>query len=91
MAGWVALSVLARSILDFFGIAALIPVLIMVLGKDSNPTKALQLCVAVFVFVLLKNALVMRLARFQNHFYWIYTNYLVDKCSVIIITEDFYS
>ena len=64
MAGWVALSVLARSILDFFGIAALIPVLIMVLGKDSNPTKALQLCVAVFVFVLLKNALVMRLARF---------------------------
>lgn len=68
MAGWVALSVLARSILDFFGIAALIPVLIMVLGKDSNPTKALQLCVAVFVFVLLKNALVMRLARFQNHF-----------------------
>lgn len=65
---WVALSVLARAILDFFGIAALIPVLVMVLGKHPDPSKSLQLCAAVLVFVLLKNGLVIVLARFQDRF-----------------------
>lgn len=64
----VIFSVLVRSILDFFGVAALIPVLVMVLGKDANTSKALELCLAVFLFVLIKNVLVIRLARFQSRF-----------------------
>lgn len=64
----VALSVLLRAILDFAGVAALIPVLVAVLGKQPEQAKSLLLCAAVLVFVLVKNALVIWLSRFQSRF-----------------------
>lgn len=65
---WVALTVLLRSLLDFAGVAALIPVLVMVMGREPDVRRGLLLCGAVLGFVLLKNAVVIRLARFQSGF-----------------------
>ena len=65
---WVALTVLLRSLLDFAGVAALIPVLVMVMGREPDARRGLLLCGAVLAFVLLKNAVVMRLARFQSRY-----------------------
>ena len=63
---WIALSVLLRALLDFAGIAALIPVLLSVFGEKVELKKALLLCLAALLFVLLKNGLSMMLARFQS-------------------------
>jgi hypothetical protein len=38
---WVALSVFIRAILDFAGVAALIPILLTVFGDKTDPKKAL--------------------------------------------------
>ncbi len=65
---WVALTVLLRSLLDFAGVAALIPVLVMVMGREPDVRRGLLLCGAVLAFVLVKNAVVIRLARFQSGF-----------------------
>lgn len=64
----IALSVLLRTLLDFAGIAALIPVLLTIFGKTIDISKALLVCLAALVFVLLKNALSVMLARFQSRF-----------------------
>ena len=64
----IALSVLLRTLLDFAGIAALIPVLLTIFGKTVDMKKALLVCLAALVFVLLKNALSVMLARFQSRF-----------------------
>ena len=63
---WIALSVLLRALLDFAGIAALIPVLLSVFGEKVELKKALLLCLAALLFVLLKNGLSIMLARFQS-------------------------
>ena len=60
--------VLLRALLDFAGIAALIPVILAVLGPDRNRGTMLVLCGAVLLFVVLKNGLVMLLARVQSRF-----------------------
>ena len=65
---WIALSVLLRALLDFAGIAALIPVLLSVFGEKVELRKALLLCLAALLFVLLKNGLSIMLARFQSGF-----------------------
>ena len=65
---WVALSVLVRAILDFAGIAALIPILINVFGKESDLRTSLMVCGIALAFVLLKNALVVGLARYQSSY-----------------------
>ena len=65
---WIAFSVLLRALLDFAGIAALIPVLLSVFGEKVNLNEALLLCLAALVFVLLKNGLSMLLTRFQSAF-----------------------
>lgn len=65
---WVAASVLARAVLDFAGIAALIPILLTVFGEKTDLDKALWVCVAALLFVLLKNAASIGLARFQSKF-----------------------
>ena len=65
---WVAFSVLLRALLDFAGIAALIPVLLSVFGEKADVNKALLVCLAALLFVLLKNALSIWLMRFQSSF-----------------------
>lgn len=63
---WIAFSVLLRTCLDFAGIAALIPVLLSVFGEKVEPGRALLLCLAVLVFVMVKNALSITLTRIQS-------------------------
>ena len=65
---WVAFSVLLRAILDFAGVAALIPILLVVMKQNGGRGMMLALCVAVLLFVLLKNALVVFLARVQSRY-----------------------
>lgn len=65
---WVSLSVLCRALLDFAGIAALIPILLAVFGDRVDLSKALLICLAALAFVLLKNAASIVLARFQSSF-----------------------
>nr|WP_278703854.1 ABC transporter ATP-binding protein [Bacteroides intestinalis] len=65
---WVAFSVLLRAILDFAGVAALIPILLVVVKQDGGRGMMLALCGAVLLFVLLKNALVAFLARVQSRY-----------------------
>ena len=65
---WVAFSVLLRAIIDFAGVAALIPILLVVAKQDGGRGMMLALCGAVLLFVLLKNALVAFLARVQSRY-----------------------
>lgn len=65
---WVALSVLMRALLDFAGVAALIPILITVFGEQVDVRTSLLVCGLALGFVLLKNVLVIVLARFQSSF-----------------------
>ena len=65
---WVAFSVLVRALLDFAGIAALIPVLLAVFGEKTDIKSALLICCAVLIFVMVKNAGSIGLARFQSKF-----------------------
>lgn len=65
----VALAVLMRAILDFAGVAALIPVLLVVVKRESGGRgMMLALCGAVLLFVVLKNTLVVLLARVQSRY-----------------------
>ena len=67
--GWlVSFSVLLRALLDFAGIAALIPILLTVFGEKADTMKVLLVCSAALLFVLVKNALSILLARFQSAF-----------------------
>ena len=66
--GWVAFSVLIQALLNFAGIAALIPILLAVFGENTNIHRALLICCGAMVFILLKNALSIGLARFQSSF-----------------------
>ena len=66
----VVCAVFLSALLDFAGLAALLPILFFLLeGEDGgNRNAALLFCVAALLFILLKNALVAGLSRFQNHF-----------------------
>lgn len=65
---WVAFSVLLRALLDFAGVAALVPILLTIFDGQVNYKKALMVCGAALIFVLLKNAASISLARFQSRF-----------------------
>lgn len=65
---WVAFSVLVRALLDFAGVAALIPILLTVFGERPELSKALLVCSAALLFVLFKNASIVGLTRFQSRF-----------------------
>lgn len=58
------------ALLDFAGLAALLPVLFFLLDGDRGGDRgaALLFCVAAILFILLKNALVAGLSRFRNHY-----------------------
>ncbi len=66
--GWVALAVLVRALLDFAGVAALVPVLLMLFGKEPDKGKSMLMCMAVLAFILVKNVLAVKLTRFQSSF-----------------------
>ena len=64
-----AFAVLLRAILDFAGVAALIPILLVVVKREEGGRDMmLALCGAVLLFVLFKNALVVLLARVQSRY-----------------------
>lgn len=65
---WVALSVLVRALLDFAGVAALIPLLLVVTKQDNGRSTLLALCGAVLLFVVLKNGAIAWLARLQSSY-----------------------
>ena len=65
----VILTVLLRSLMDYAGVAALVPIIFMLTNKLGNDKKTtLLLCAAVIVFVAAKNAVIMLLARLQIRF-----------------------
>ena len=65
---WVAFSVLVRAVLNFAGIAALIPILISIFGRDADARTSLMVCGLALVFLLFKNAMVIGLTRYQSRF-----------------------
>lgn len=64
----VVCAVFLSALLDFAGLAALLPILFFLLEGGGDRSAALLFCVGAIVFILLKNALVTGLSRFQNHF-----------------------
>ena len=64
----VLLAVVARALLDFAGVAALFPVLLVLMKPDSGRWGMLLLCGGVLLFVVLKNVLVAFLSRVQSRF-----------------------
>lgn len=66
---WVITSVFLRSVLDFAGVAALVPVIFLLADRlDGDRDVILLLCACVILFVCLKNLIIMLLARFQINF-----------------------
>lgn len=65
----VACAVCFAALLDFAGLAALLPVLFFLLGDDGHHrSEALLFCLGAVLFILIKNALILRLTRYQNQF-----------------------
>ena len=62
------MSMLVRALLDFAGLAALLPILILLLGDKPDKGGALLLCGAALAFILLKNGLSIALKRYQSRF-----------------------
>ncbi len=65
---WVGLAFFLRALLDFASIAALIPVLVIILGDDPDKAKALLLCGAVLAFIIFKNGISFLLTRYESKF-----------------------
>ena len=66
--GKVAFAVLLRSILDFAGVAALIPLLLTVLKPESSRSYMLVMCGFILLFVIVKHIMVAILARVESKF-----------------------
>lgn len=64
----VVATVFLRALLDYAGVAALIPILIMVMGDSPDRWKILFLCCGVLFFVLCKNGLAYLLTRYQSQY-----------------------
>ncbi len=64
----VVAAVFLRALLDFAGLAALLPVLFFLLDEGGDRSRALWFCLLAGVFILLKNLLSVGLARYQNNF-----------------------
>ena len=65
---WIALAVLVRAMLDFAGVAALIPLLLAVLKPGSSRPMMLLLCGGVPLLLVSKYGLVALLAHTENRF-----------------------
>ena len=64
----VVCAVFLCALLNFAGLAALLPVLFFLLDDGRDKDATLLFCLVAIVFILVKNALVAGLSRFQNHF-----------------------
>lgn len=64
----VIMAVFFSALLNFAGLAALIPVLLFLIEEKEEKGEALLFCLLPVGFILFKNVLVMGLSRFQNYF-----------------------
>ena len=64
----VIMAVFFSALLNFAGVAALIPVLLFLIEEKEEKGEALLFCLLAVGFILFKNVLVMGLSRFQNYF-----------------------
>ena len=64
----VIMAVFFSALLNFAGLAALIPVLLFLIEEREEKGEALLFCLLAVGFILFKNVLVMGLSRFQNYF-----------------------
>ena len=64
----VIMAVFFSALLNFAGLAALIPVLLFLIEEKAEKGEALLFCLLAVGFILFKNVLVMGLSRFQNYF-----------------------
>ena len=64
----VIMTVFFSALLNFAGLAALIPVLLFLIEEKEEKGEALLFCLLAVGFILFKNVLVMGLSRFQNYF-----------------------
>lgn len=64
----VIIAVFFSALLNFAGLAALIPVLLFLIEEKEEKGEALLFCLLAVGFILFKNVLVMGLSRFQNYF-----------------------
>ena len=62
------MAVFFSALLNFAGLAALIPVLLFLIEEKEEKGEALLFCLLAVGFILFKNVLVMGLSRFQNYF-----------------------
>lgn len=65
---WLIITVFIRVILDFAGVASVIPIILLLMKRGSSRQTMLLLCCAVLVFVILKNLIVALLLRVQTSF-----------------------
>ena len=64
----VIMAVFFSALLNFAGLAALIPLLLFLIEEKEEKGEALLFCLLAVGFILFKNVLVMGLSRFQNYF-----------------------
>lgn len=64
----VIMAVFFSALLNFAGLAALIPVLLFLIEEKEEKGEALLFCLLAVGFILFKNVLGMGLSRFQNYF-----------------------
>ena len=64
----VIMAVFFSALLNFAGLAALIPVLLFLIEEKEEKGEALLFCLLAVGFILFKNVLVMGLSRSQNYF-----------------------
>lgn len=64
----VIMAVFFSALLNFAGLAALIPVLLFLIEEKEEKGEALLFCLLAVGVILFKNVLVMGLSRFQNYF-----------------------
>lgn len=64
----VIMAVFFSALLNFAGLAALIPVLLFLIEEKEEKGETLLFCLLAVGFILFKNVLVMGLSRFQNYF-----------------------
>lgn len=65
---FVGIAAFCKTLLDFTGVAALIPILIVLFGDKPDKKLALMLCAGVLLFILIKNGIGLFITRYQTRF-----------------------
>lgn len=85
----VIMAVFFSALLNFAGLAALIPVLLFLIEEKEEKGEALLFCLLAVGFILFKNVLVMGLSRFQNYFLLSLYKRLSFSLFLLIIIADY--